>query len=119
LFEGGILYQGLTPFGVRLFILGNFPILLWGFIITVFKYNWLIFGKLKTNLMDLKSFYKKIKAYYNKDGYTISINYKGHPLSATGSSEESVVKSILKLMNLVDYVENKESTKSKQMVDAV
>ena len=69
--------------------------------------------------MGLKSILKKVKAYYNKDGYTISINYKGHPLSATGSTEESVVKSILKLMNLVDYMEDKKLKQTKELVEAI
>ena len=59
--------------------------------------------------MGLTTILQKIKAYYNKDGYVISIIYKGHPISATGSTEESVHKSINHLMNFVDFMEEKKS----------
>lgn len=69
--------------------------------------------------MRLKLILKKIKAYYNKDGYAVSINYKGHPLSATGSTEESVIKSLLNLMNFIDYMEDKKNKSIKEIVKAV
>jgi len=69
--------------------------------------------------MGLTSIFKKIKAYYNKDGYVVSIKYKGHPLSATGSTEDSVIKSILYLMNFVDFVEEKKAKSVKKMAEAV
>jgi len=69
--------------------------------------------------MGLRTIFKRLKAYYNKDGYAITINYKGHPLSATGSTEESVTKSLLKLMNFVDYMENKKGLSNKKITEAV
>lgn len=59
--------------------------------------------------MGLTTILKKIKAHYNKDGYVISITYKGNPISATGSTEESVHKSISHLMSFVDYMDEKKS----------
>jgi len=69
--------------------------------------------------MSLVSIIKKIKAYYNKDGYVVSINYKGHPLSATGSTEESVIKSVLQLMSFVDFMEDKKLKQTEELVEAV
>jgi hypothetical protein len=69
--------------------------------------------------MGLSSIFQKIKAYYNKDGYVVSINYKGHPISATGSTEDSVIKSILNLMNFIDFVEDKKAESVKNMAKAV
>jgi len=69
--------------------------------------------------MSIVSLLKKIKAYYNKDGYVISISYKGHPLSATGSTEESVIKSVLQLMKFVDFMEDKKSKKTEELVEAI
>lgn len=69
--------------------------------------------------MGLKSILKKVKAYYNKDGYAISINYKGHPLSATGSTEDSVIKSLMNLMNFVDYMEAKKIKKNKELAEVI
>jgi len=69
--------------------------------------------------MSLVSIIKKIKAYYNKDGYVVSINYKGHPLSATGSTEESVIKSVLQLMTFVDFMEEKKSKQTKELAEAI
>ena len=62
----------------------------------------------KIIIIGITSILKKIKDYYNKDGYIISIKYKGHPISATGSTEESVYKSIAHLMSFVDFVEQKK-----------
>jgi len=45
-----------------------------------------------------------IKAYYSKDRYTASFNYKGYPISATGSTEASVYKSISSIMAFVDII---------------
>jgi len=45
-----------------------------------------------------------IKAYYNKDRYSASFNYKGYPISATGSTEVSVYKSISSIMAFVDII---------------
>lgn len=50
----------------------------------------------------------KIKDYYNKDGISMSITYKGVPISVTDSSEEKVKKSMAKLMAFVDYMEEKK-----------
>lgn len=53
-------------------------------------------------------FLNKLMAYYNKDGVMMSVTYKGFPMSASGSSEASVKKSIAQLMAFVDYVEKKK-----------
>jgi len=50
------------------------------------------------------SMIKSIKAYYNKDEYSASLNYKGYPISATGSTEASVYKSISSIMAFVDLI---------------
>lgn len=55
---------------------------------------------------------RKIKDYYNKDSYTISITYKGIPMSATGNSEDSVNKSISYLKDFVDYGKNNHLSKT-------
>lgn len=54
--------------------------------------------------MSINLFLQQIKAYYNKEGLVISMNYKGHPISTTGSTEASVYKSIVSLMAFVDFV---------------
>ena len=64
--------------------------------------------------MGLTTIFKKIKAYYNKDAYVISITYKGQPISATGSTEASVFKSIIYLMSFVDIAEVKKQSKNKK-----
>lgn len=64
--------------------------------------------------MGISSILNKIKVYYNKDGYSMSVNYKGHPISATGSTEASVFKSIIYLMSFVDFAEVKKQSKNKK-----
>lgn len=63
--------------------------------------------------MSITSILQKAKAYYNKDGYVVSMNYKGHPISASGSTEDSVNKSIANIMAFVDYVEEKKQKHNK------
>ncbi len=59
--------------------------------------------------MSINLFLQQIKAYYNKEGLVISMNYKGHPISTTGSTEASVYKSIVSLMAFVDFVKKKQN----------
>jgi hypothetical protein len=89
-------------------------------VLQVVIYN-IINGYLDTKrlTMGIKSILKKVKAYYNKDGYAVSIEYKGHPLSATGSTEDSVIKSLMNLMNFVDYMEAKKVIENKEIAETV
>jgi len=79
----------------------------------------MIFDALNSLIMKLKSILKKIKFYYKKNNFAVSINYKGHPLSATGSTEDSVIKSLLNLMNFVDYLETKKSESNKEIAEII
>ncbi len=67
------------------------------------------------------SMIKNIRAYYNKDGYSASLNYKGYPISATGSTEASVYKSISGIMAFVDLILAKElnNTTNKKQLEEV
>ena len=67
--------------------------------------------------MSITSILQQVKAYYNKDGFVVSMDYKGHPISATGSSEASVYKSIANIMAFVDYVEEKKQ-KQNQVLES-
>ncbi len=64
---------------------------------------------------------KNIRAYYNKDGYSASLNYKGYPISATGSTEASVYKSISSIMVFVDLILAKklDNTTAKKQLEKV
>ncbi len=79
----------------------------------------MIFETLNSLIMKLKSILKKIKFYYKKNNFAVSINYKGHPLSATGSTEDSVIKSLMNLMNFVDYIEAKKVEENREIAEAI
>jgi len=68
------------------------------------------------------SIINNIKAYYSKDKYSASLNYKGYPISATGSTEASVYKSISSIMAFVDLIlagkPNKTITSKKHLEKA-
>ncbi|MCF6212872.1 MAG: hypothetical protein L3J45_02490 [Flavobacteriaceae bacterium] len=55
--------------------------------------------------MGTLSILNKVKAYYNKEGYSMSTNYKGRLLSTTGSTETAAYKSMKYLMSFVDFAE--------------
>lgn len=58
--------------------------------------------------MAVMTLIKRIKDYYNKDGVSMSIIYKGIPITVSDNSEEKVQKSMAQLMKFVDFMEAKK-----------